>query len=92
MTVIFSQLYRTATMPYYIYIVTSNETSKTKSARLVSEFDGFKEARTEVKRLRIEEPLDSNQIYKINFSDSEAAAEKNLTDFREEPITREWEK
>ncbi|MBT8121455.1 MAG: hypothetical protein KJO10_02875 [Gammaproteobacteria bacterium] len=78
-------------MPYYIFIVTGKESSR-KTATLVSEYPTFKEAKTEVKRLRSEQPLPDDQVYKINFSPSEAAAEKALTEFREEPIAKEWEK
>jgi len=79
-------------MPYYIYIVSSQESTNTKSLSLVSEFDGFKAAKTEVKRLRTEAPLAANRIYKIIFADDQAGAEKRLKEHREEPIAREWEK
>ena len=79
-------------MPYYIFIVTSKETSQRKSAELVAEFEDYRGAKNEVKRLRIEKPLDDNQAYKVNFSESMAAAEKALTDYREDTIAREWEK
>jgi hypothetical protein len=79
-------------MPYYLYIVTTSDTSNTKSVKLVSEFDVFKTAKTDAKRLRTEEPLDDNQIYKIIFAEDTAEAEKSLTEYREEPIAKEWEK
>ena len=79
-------------MPYYIYIVKTSESSNTRSASLVSEFDVFKAAKNEVKRLRAEEPLDDNRIYKIIFAEDTAEAEKSLTEYREEPIAKEWEK
>ncbi|MDH3979728.1 MAG: hypothetical protein OEU91_04360 [Gammaproteobacteria bacterium] len=79
-------------MPYYLYIVTTSEPSDKKSVSLVSEFDVFKAAKNEVKRLRAEQPLADNQIYKITFAGDTAEAEKSLTDHREEPIAKEWEK
>jgi hypothetical protein len=79
-------------MPYYIYIVTSHESATTKSAEPVSEYENFKLAKTEVRRLRNEEQLEENQAYKIIFADDQAEAEQRLTEFREEPIAREWEK
>ena len=79
-------------MPYYIFIVTSSESSQRKSASLVNRFDKFQDAKKEVKRLRAEQPLEANQIYKINFSASETEAEKTVTEYREEPIAKEWEK
>jgi len=79
-------------MPYYIYRVTTTDTGTKKSAEHVSEFENFKLAKTEVRRLRTEEPLENNQSYKIMFADDTAVAEKLLLDYREEPIAKEWEK
>jgi len=79
-------------MPYYIYIITTQDSSNTKSLSLVGEYDSFKSAKTEVKRLRVEVPLTDNRIYKIIFAADQAEAEKNLKEYREEPIAREWEK
>jgi len=79
-------------MPYYIYIVTSRETASTKSVKLVTEYENFKLAKTEVRRLRSEEQLQDNQAYKIIFADDTAQAEQRLSEFREEPIAKEWEK
>jgi hypothetical protein len=79
-------------MPYYIYIVTSHDTTGTRSVTLVREYENFKLAKTEVRRLRSEDQLEEIQAYKIIFADDVAQAEQRLTEFREEPITREWEK
>lgn len=79
-------------MPYYIYIVTSNETGNNKSAAYVSEFENFKDAKTEVRRLRIEAPLEGPRSYKVMFAEDRAEAEQRITEFREQPIAREWEK
>jgi hypothetical protein len=79
-------------MPYYIYIVTTQESTNSKTLDLVSEFDSFRSAKTEVKRLRAETPLADNQIYKIIFAADQAEAEQSLLEHREQPIAREWEK
>jgi hypothetical protein len=79
-------------MPYYIYIVKTSESSSTRSVSLVSEFEVFRTAKNEAKRLRAEAPLADNQIYKIIFAENTAEAEKSLTEHREEPIAKEWEK
>jgi hypothetical protein len=79
-------------MPYYIYIVSSNEAGTNKSAAYVSEFDNFKGAKSEVRRLRTETPLESSQAYKVMFAEDRAEAEQRLTEYREQPIAREWEK
>jgi hypothetical protein len=79
-------------MPYYIYIVTSSETGNSKSASYVSEFENFKDAKTEVRRLRIETPLETARGYKVMFAEDRAEAEQRLTEYREQPIAKEWEK
>ena len=79
-------------MPYYIFIVTRHDTASTSSVILVREYENFKLAKTEVRRMRSEEQLEENQAYKIIFADDTAQAEQRLTEFREEPIAKEWEK
>ena len=79
-------------MPYYIYIVTRQDTASTSSVKLVREYENFKLAKTEVRRLRSEEQLEEKQAYKIIFADDTAQAEQRLTEFREQPIAKEWEK
>lgn len=77
-------------MPYYIFVVSGD--GRHKTAELLNQFEHYRDAKNEVKRLRIEEPLPEEKSYRINFSASETEAEKNLTEYREEPIVKEWEK
>lgn len=79
-------------MPYYIYIVSSSDAGKSKSASYISEFGTFKEAKTEVRRLRSEAPLEASLVYKVMFAEGQAEAEQRLTEYREQPIAKEWEK
>lgn len=79
-------------MPYYIYIVTTTDTGTKRSAEHVSEFDDFKLAKTEVRRLRSEKSLEDKQSYRVIFAADTAEAEKHLLVYREEPIAKEWEK
>lgn len=79
-------------MPYYIYIITTTDTGTKKSAKHVSEFENFKPAKTEVRRLRSEESLEDKQSYRVIFAADTDAAEKRLLEYREEPIAKEWEK
>lgn len=79
-------------MPYYIYTVTVKDQATLKKAALVNEFEKFKAAKSEVRQLRSEKPLDEGQSYKIIFADNPAEAEQKVTETREEPIAREWEK
>ena len=79
-------------MPYYIYTVTTIDTTTKKTVERISEFENFRLAKTEVRRLRSEEPLQDNQSYKIIFAEDTAEAEQRLSEYREEPIAKEWEK
>lgn len=79
-------------MPYFIYIITTQEESTSKSLRYLGEHDSFRDAKLEVKRLRAEASLPENQIYKIIFAADRSEAEQNLLERREQPIAREWEK
>jgi hypothetical protein len=79
-------------MPYYIYIVTVKNRGAAKSVERLDEFEKFKSAKTEVRKLRTEKQLAEGQSYKIIFADSPAEAEQKLTEYREEPIAKEWEK
>jgi hypothetical protein len=63
-----------------------------KSVEPVSEFENFKQAKTEVRRLRAEQPLQDNRSYKIMFAENTAEAEQQLIEYREEPVAKEWEK
>ena len=79
-------------MPYYIYTVTTIDTTTKKIVERISEFENFRLAKTEVRRLRSEEPLQDNQSYKIIFAEDTAEAEQRLSEYREEPVAKEWEK
>lgn len=79
-------------MPYYIYALMPNEASRARNLDLIKEFRNFKDAKNEVRTLRSEKPLEEGRIYKIIFADNQAEAEQRLTEFREEPIVKEWEK
>jgi len=79
-------------MPYYIYTVSVKDPTTMKKAALINEFEKFKAAKNEVRQLRTEKPLEEGQSYKIIFADNPAEAEKKVTEIREQPIAREWEK
>ena len=63
-------------MPYYLYIVSTNESSGTKSLRPVAEYEAFRTAKLEAKRLRTEQPLPGSDIYKIIFAGTREEAEQ----------------
>jgi CBS domain containing-hemolysin-like protein len=79
-------------MPYYIYIITPGVSSTARTTDYVAEFDSFKAAKKEARRLRAEEELEGDQAYKIIFAQDRHEAVERLKEFREETIVREWEK
>jgi hypothetical protein len=73
-------------MPYYLYRVT--QFGPVKQLDKLTQFDGFKEASTEAKRLRKEPDLPAGALVKVIFADNELMAEDLLSQVREgEPIT-----
>ena len=79
-------------MPYYLYIVTPSDTSTARSLEFLDQFDRFKAAKNEAKRLRTDDPLESGQYYKIMFAEDQSEAEQRLKEYREPTIVKEWEK
>ena len=79
-------------MPYYIYKITPGDTPTAKTLDLINEHDSFREAKQEVKALRIAQPAGTSHIYKIMFAGSQGEAEQRLLEAREEPVVKEWEK
>jgi hypothetical protein len=73
-------------MPYYLYRVT--QSGPIKVLDKISQFEVFKEASTEAKRLRKEPDLPVGALVKVIFADNELMAEDLLNQVREgEPLT-----
>lgn len=79
-------------MPYYVYLIKPGVTNLVKDLEKVSEFESFKEAKTFVKEKRSSQNEDENATYKIIFAKNALEAEEQLSEQREAPILREWEK
>ena len=75
-------------MPYYIYRVTP--VGPIQQLARISQFDVFKEASNEAKRLRRETELGAGEKIKTIFAENELQAEELLNEPRgEEPMTGE---
>ena len=75
-------------MPYYIYRVTP--IGPVRQLARISQFEVFKEASNEAKRLRRETGLAPGEAIKTIFADNELQAEELLNEPRgEEPMTGE---
>jgi hypothetical protein len=75
-------------MPYYIYRVTP--LGPVRQLVKISQFEVFKEASNEAKRLRRETDLAPGELIKTIFAENELQAEELLNEPRgEEPMTGE---
>ncbi len=75
-------------MPYYIYRVTP--LGPVRQLVKISQFEAFKEASNEAKRLRRETGLAPGELIKTIFAENELQAEELLNEPRgEEPMTGE---
>jgi hypothetical protein len=73
-------------MPYYLYRVT--QSGPIKLLEKLDQFDVFKEASGEAKRLRKEADLPAGSQIKVMFAENELQAEDLLNQVREgEPLT-----
>ena len=74
-------------MPYFIYKIDK----QTNSMKQLDCFTSFKEAKTEVRKIRASLEGDAI-IAKIIFADNQEEAEAKLKEKRTPPILKEWEK
>ncbi|MBK9020647.1 MAG: hypothetical protein IPL72_11830 [Sulfuritalea sp.] len=75
-------------MPYYIYRVTP--LGPVRQLAKISQFEVFKEASNEAKRLRRETDLAPGELIKTIFAENELQAEELLNEPRgEDPMTGE---
>ncbi len=76
---------------YFIYKIIEGPTQMVKTLEKIDRFDSYKEAKAQVKSLRLE-PNPDGGLFKIIFAENELAAEEMLQEKREKPIVQEWEK
>lgn len=79
-------------MPYYVFHLTKGTNGAVRSAELIDDFADYKEAKTLARSLRAELKVKEASEVKIMFADNEEIAEAKLTENRDAPILREWEK
>lgn len=79
-------------MPYYVYKILPTVSSIVKNMEQVAEFEIFKEAKTFAYDKRTELAEGDEAVYKIIHAKNSLQAEELLSEKREQPILREWEK
>ena len=79
-------------MPYFVFNLIKGTNGAVREAELKDSFPEYKDAKLYARKLREElKPKDVSNI-KIMFADHEDMAEAKLTENRDAPILREWEK
>jgi len=78
-------------MPYFVYKITDSNSNE-QNLELQTSFDDYRDARDLARSMRAEQNANDSVIIKIIFADNEQEAEARLTETREAPILREWEK
>jgi exonuclease VII small subunit len=78
-------------MPYFVYKITASNSNE-QNLDLQKSFGAYREARSLARSMRAELDAGDSVIIKIIFADNEEEAEERLTETREAPILREWEK
>jgi hypothetical protein len=72
-------------MPYYLFKI--SQMGPVKQLDKLAEFETFKPASVEAKRMRVEGDLPANVVVKVIFADNELQAEDLLQQVREpEPL------
>ncbi len=79
-------------MTYFIYKITPGLTPATKKIEYINDLEAYKEARSEVRSLRAGLNSDDATVFKIIFANNQLEAEERLSEVREAPVLKEWEK
>ena len=79
-------------MPYFVFHLNKGTNGVVRDAELKDSFPEYKDAKLFARNLRAELEVKDVSDIKIMFADNEDMAEAKLTQNREAPILREWEK
>ena len=79
-------------MPYYVYKILPAVSNIVKNMEKIAEFENFKEAKTFAYDKRKELAEGDDTVIKIIHAKNPLQAEELLSEKREQPILREWEK
>jgi len=79
-------------MQYFVFHLIKGTNGVVREAVLKDSFPEYKDAKLFARKLREELELKDVSDIKIMFADSEDMAEAKLTENRDAPILREWEK
>lgn len=77
---------------YYVYKISPTVANLVKPMDLLGDFENYKDARNfarDQRQIPENDPLDT---FKVIFAENPLDAEEKLSEFREKPIVKEWEK
>lgn len=77
---------------YYVYRISPTVAKLVKPMELLEVFENYKEARNYARAQRQDPASDPQDNFKVIFADNALDAEEKLSEFREKPIMKEWEK
>lgn len=79
-------------MAYFVFHLIKGSNGVVREAELKESFPEYKDAKAYARQLRETLELKDVSDIKIMFADNEDLAEAKLTENRDAPILREWEK
>lgn len=79
-------------MPYFIYQINHSAGAVVKNVTMVTSYEDYKEAKSEIRNLRASAKKSEKPEWKMVFAESELQADELLQEKREAPILMEWEK
>ncbi len=79
-------------MPYFVFHIEKDSRDHVQELTLLEQFENYKDAKNLARSKRAEMQVDEPGKIKIMFADTQEYAEKKLSESREAPILREWEK
>jgi hypothetical protein len=77
---------------YFVYKISPTVANLVKPMELVDEFETYKEARNYAREQRQDPNNDPTDTFKVIFAENALDAEEKLSEVREQPILKEWEK
>ncbi len=77
---------------YFVYKISPTVANLVKPMDLLGDFENYKEARSFARDQRQDPANDPLDTIKVIFADNPLDAEEKLSEFREKPIMKEWEK
>lgn len=79
-------------MPYFVFHLIKGTNGAVREARIQDQFAEYKNAKLHARKLRQDLEVKDVSDIKIIFAEYEDQAEAKLTQNRDAPILREWEK